>query len=272
MGGEPSVIWSWLESTLAPLRLAMAWLARWADVFGLCLGAAAVVLAFLHSANKPSADAWSGLHALPVSQVAAVVLVVICQATVVVRGRVGRGDRGLADACREVAAYIDDSCPGVRLSEVGVHIWKVSGIRRQHLRRAGTFLLIGDRARSGIRWRQGKGVVGFAWERRETLVRDLEAIRARAASRDEYEQLPGDDRLGLSWAEFQRTPQYQAVAASPLYKRGVRAGSAEVVGVLAIDFLSKGHCGELANATRDPAFASVVGVCEAALDFRKNGE
>lgn len=270
MGRDPSAVWSRLESISAPMRRGWAWLGRWADVFALCFGAAAAALAFLHSANSPSAYTWGGLRALPVLQIAAVVLAVACQATVVVRGRIGKGDHALAEACREVAAYVDESCPGVRLSAVGVHIWKVGGVRRQYLRRSGTFLLAGDRARSGIRWRRGKGVVGFAWDRRETLVRDLEAIRARTASREQFEQLPEDERLGLSWGEFQRTPQYQAVAASPLYKRGGKADSAEVVGILAIDFLAKGGCGELRAATQDAAFASVVGICEAALDFRKS--
>lgn len=117
----------------------------------------------------------------------------------------------LEDACRDVAAFVDE----------------------KNLRRAGSFLLIGDRARSGIRWKKGKGVVGLAWAEERVVVKDLEDVRRRARTVEEYAALPEADRLGLSWDEFRKTPRYRAFYA--------------------------------VQATESPGFDGVIGVCESAL-------
>jgi hypothetical protein len=252
--------WEWLGRRLAGI-------ARWMDVIGLLLVAATSALALAHSANFPSEVAWSAGHPLPPIQIGAGILLVLAQVMLVVKGRKGRRDQELEDACRQVAAYIDDHCPNLPLREVGIHIWTVAGPPfAKHLRRSGSFLLSGDRARSGIRWTQGKGVVGAAWEKRTRVIRDLEEIRRRADSKQRFEGLSNGDKLGLDWAEFQRTPHYRAVCADPLYSRDNHSGQPSVRGVLAIDLLKDGHCEELEHATADSRFASVLGVCESALE------
>lgn len=260
-------IWHGVESGREWLSKRFAWLGAWADVVGLVLVAIVGALALAHSAHFPSSMAWSKGHPLPPAQIAAGVLLVMTQIVVVVRARRGRRNTELEDACRHVAGYIDEHCPEVHLREVGVHIWTVAGPPfARYLRRSGSFLLGGQRARSGIRWMKGKGVVGFAWAERMKKIKDIEEIRARARSEEQFDALADEEKLGLTWAEFQQTPNYQTVCANPLYRRDNSSSRPDVRGVLAIDFLGRGHCQELDKATDDPRFASVVGVCESALE------
>jgi hypothetical protein len=262
MAGAWSRIRKGIESFFRWLGRRFAWVSAYSDIFALLFGAAAAVLAAAHSANLPSANAWASHHLLPLVQIGAVALWLITQAGRVVASRRGKRNQELEDACRAVAAFVDERCPGLPLSEVGVHIWQVSVFGR-HLRRAGTFLLIGNRARSGIRWTRGKGVVGLAWEEERVVMKDLEEVRARARTADQYAELPASDRLGLTWDEFRKTPRYRAVYARPLFSRDGR--SPVVKGVIAIDLLCEGHFDELARATEGSGFDGVLGVCESAL-------
>lgn len=262
-----SSVWGHLEKLREWISRLLAWLGSFADVIALALVAATTGLALAHSADFPSTNAWSAGHLLPPAQISAAVLLVIAQIAVVLRGRRKQRNRELEDACREVAAYIDEQCPPLPLREVGVHIWAVAGLPFfRHLRRSGSFLLLSNRARSGIRWTKGKGAVGVAWQRERRIIKDIEAIRTRATSEGSYAALPEDDRLGLSWEEFAKTPRYQVVCANPLYSRGNSSVKPTVRGVVAIDVTLKGHFEEVRTATESPKFASVVGLCETALE------
>lgn len=259
-------LWRRLELGLEWIGRRIAWMGAWADVFSLLLVAATGALALAHSANFPNGEAWTSGHPLPPVQIATGVLLALTQVVIVVRGRKGQRNQELEGACRQVAAYIDDQCPGLPLRNVGIHIWTVAGPPfARHLRRSGSFLLSGDRARSGIRWTKDKGVVGAAWTKRTRAIEDLEEIRRRVHSPEQFAGLPEDKKFGLSWDEFQRTPHYYAVCANPLYSRDNHSGQPAVRGILAIDLLSDGHCEELERATKDPKFASVLGICEGAL-------
>jgi hypothetical protein len=254
-----------LLPVLRPVRRLAARIAPYLDVWTLVLGGAAVILAAAHSADFPHESDWTDGHVLPIIQIVAIVLWVVSQIAQAVQGRRSRRNVKLEDACRDVAAFIDESCPRLPLSHVGVHIWEVPMLRG-NLRRSASFLLIGNRARSGIHWTKGKGVVGYAWEHKVALTKDLEEVRSRAKSPEQFAALPEDDRLGLSWDEFRSTPRYRAVYARPLYSREGRG----VKGVIAIDLLKNGHFTELESATDSLAFEGVIGVCESALRKREN--
>jgi hypothetical protein len=245
----------------------LAWLGSFADIIALALVAATTGLALAHSADFPSENAWSSGHILPPAQIAAVVLLVVAQISVVLRARRKQRNRELEDACREVAACIDEQCPSLPLREVGVHIWEVAGLPfARHLRRSGSFLLLSNRARSGIRWTKGKGVVGVAWQKERRIIKDIEAIRTNATSEESYAALPEDERLGLSWEEFVKTPRYQIVRANPLYNRGNSNAKPTVRGVVAVDVAQSGHFEEVNKATESRKFASVIGLCETAFE------
>lgn len=198
------------------------------------------------------------------AQFAAFALLGLTQLAVMVSDRRSRRNKELEDACQLVAAFIDEQCPNVRLREVGVHIWTTAGPPfARYLKRSGSFLLAGDRERSGIVWAKGKGVVGAAWEQRRRITRDIDEIRYKATSQAAYEGLPAVDRMELSWDEFRKTPRYSAISGSPLYRRN---GDGSLIrGIVAIDFLEGGHFDELLKATNSPEFADVIGVCETSL-------
>jgi hypothetical protein len=231
-----------------------------AFVFLLLSGA----LALAHSDEWPSGGAWSKGHPLLLAQLLVFVLLGLTQLAILIAGRRGEGDKGLEESCQLVAAYIDEHCPGVQLRNVGVHIWTMAGPPfARYLKRSSSFLLAGDRERSGITWVKGKGVVGAAWQEGTTVIRDIDGIRDKASSRTAYEALAMEETMNLTWEEFRRTPFYRAVSAIPLYRRA-GAGS-QLRGILAIDFLESGHFQEMRAAVDDPAFASVIGFCESAL-------
>ncbi len=221
-------------------------------------------LALAQSAEWPSMSAWSSGHILPVAQLSAFALLGLTQLAILIAGRRARRDEDLEKACQLVAAYVDEHCPAVQLRNVGVHIWTTAGPPfAPYLKRSCSFLLAGDRERSGITWVKGKGVVGAAWEDAVTVTRDIDAIRAKVSTRAAYEALTSEETMNLTWEEFRRTPYYRAVSAIPLYRRA--GGGSEPHGILAIDFLEPGHFDEMESAVTDPAFASVIGFCESAL-------
>ena len=105
--------------------------------------------------------------------------------------------------------------------------------------------------------------MGLAWDKERVVMKDLEAVREKAKSAEQYVQLADGDKLGLTWDEFRKTPRYRAVYARPLFSRDGR--NPVVKGVIAIDLLCEGHFDELAQATDSPGFDGVIGVCESAL-------
>lgn len=254
-------LWEWLGRQLGAFGAI-------ADLVALVLVATTSGLALARSADFPEVSAWSRGHPLPAIQIAAVVLLVLVQAGTVARVRRSQRNRELEDACREVAAYVDEQCPALPLRDVGIHIWNVAGPPfASHLRRTGTFLLVGNRARSGVRWTPGKGVVGLAWQRRAMVIRNLEEIRSVAGTEEAFSALPSDDRLGLSWEEFVRTRRYRAVCANPLYSRRDTGATPALCGVLTIDVLRSGHFDELRSAIEGTRFDSIVGLCETAIEI-----
>lgn len=108
-------------------------------------------------------------------------------------------------------------------------------------------------------------MLGAAWEQRRELIRDIAEIRGRARNEEEFDALPDEDKMLLSYKEFLGMPQYEAVYASPLYSRAQTSGDPPVRGVIAIDILQTGHFPELKKAIAGPRFASIIGVCESAL-------
>lgn len=264
--GLPQHLWTWLEARWRWAGRKLAWVPTYAEGIALFFGAIAAALALAHSSHFPKEEWWSDGHPLPVIQVGVFVLWLFIQLGIVIAGAKSQRNRKLEDACREVAALIDDQCPALPLRDVGVRIWIVSGPPwARYLRRGASFLLSGQRSQSGIRWVKGKGAVGVAWQRRLNTIIDIEDVRKKAMSQSHYEALPETERLGLSWDEFQRTPAYQAVFACPLYSRVATSGDLPVLGVLAVDLLRPGYFQELKKATEGPAFEGVVGLCEDAL-------
>jgi hypothetical protein len=264
--GAANKPWSGVESAWRWLSRRTIWIRDYAQIIAFVLGGAAVVLAAAHSADFPSAEDWKEGEPLPIAQITAVAGWLLAQLGILVGDFRSRKNEKLVDACREVAAFVDDKCPPLPLRHVGVRIWTIGGPPwARYLKRGPSFLLSGERSQTGIRWVKGKGVVGIAWEKRRNEIQDLAALRAKAPTSEAYEALDEAERLGLGWDEFQQTPNYQAVFATPLYSRVSTSGDPPVRGILAIDLLTAHHFEQLKAATEDPEFEGVVGTCENAL-------
>ena len=213
----------------------------------------------------PSDAAWKGAAALPIVYFAALVALVGTEIFKYVTGRAARESQRLESACRAVASHVEEQCPEIPMSQCGVHIWRVKGRRNQRLERTSSFLLQGERARSGVHWTKGKGVLGWAWKKREEMHENLESVKRCAASEEEWNKLSDRKRLGMTREEAQRTQNYKAVYARPLYERSTTKGDPKVLGILAIDITAPNHFNHLKRATKGPRFVSVIGVCESAL-------
>jgi hypothetical protein len=258
--------WIRLEALWGLTGRRLAFLASYGDLTALLLGAAASTLALAHSGQFPKAEDWAGGAPLITAQISVTALFLVTQSLNTFARRKARRNRMLEDACREVAGLIDEQCPDLPLRYVGVRIWSVRGpFFARHLRRKASFFLTADRAQSGIRWVKGKGVLGVAWEQRREVIRDIAPLRERVGGKDDFDALPEEDRMQLSYKEFLGIQQYEVVYASPLYSRAQTSGDPPVRGVIAIDILKAGHFQELQRATSNPRFASIIGVCESAL-------
>jgi hypothetical protein len=259
-------IWAWFEACWWWIGRRVATVTPYGDLIALLFGALASIAALAHSGEYPHPHDWAKGRPLLLVQIIVTAGLLITQALNTLGRRRYRRRLDLEAACREVAAYVDEHCPNIPLRYVGVRIWKVGGPPfARYLRRRASFFLTGERAQSGVRWTQGKGVLGRAWEKRKAVIRDIVEIRDRVGREDDYHALPDEDQMGLTYEEFQQTPFYNVVYAAPLYSRAETSSAPRVRGVIAVDILQIDQFQELRDATEDAKFASVIGVCEAAL-------
>lgn len=120
---------------------------------------------------------------------------------------------------------------GVDWTSLGVHAFLVERRYRwfgpEQLRRIGRERIRSTPPPSRITWTKGKGVIGHCWE----LGQDV-GMRLHPAHYDRarWEALPEDERMGLSYADYERTRQHRVVIATPILDREDR-----VIGIVSID-------------------------------------
>jgi hypothetical protein len=215
------------------------------------------------SLGLPSKEIWESGKPLVVVLIVTGIVTAIYQPIVNLNQRQRKQQGILNDACREVAAHMDDECPELPLRRIGVHIWRVKGLWRwKRLVRAGRFLIRG-RASSNVIWQPKKGVLGLAWKERAPVIVDLKvALYSKVDSEAAAKQMSPEERLGLSWDEIQRTNAYKAIYATPLFN----GSSRKIRGFLAIDVLEDERFTDLEHATHDnDNFSSILGLCETAI-------
>jgi hypothetical protein len=163
----------------------------------------------------PDKDAWAA--GSPLAWALIVTGIMSVTAGAVNAARLARSSRSstLAEACVQLAAYIDEKCPSVALRDVGIHVWRVGGpFFARRLYREQQFLLR-QRQSSHVSFTKGKGLIGRVWERRLPEARDLESDFAAVTSQEAFQKLPADTRLNLSWEEVSRlAPQRKCTAPS----------------------------------------------------------
>jgi hypothetical protein len=172
----------------------------------------------------------------------------------------------LSEACIQLAAYIDETCPSLSLRDVGIHVWRVGGppfARRLHRRQQ---FLLRQRQPSHVSFTKGKGLIGNVWATGVPDIKDLESDYAGVTTAAHFQELSDENRLGLSWEEFQRTRRYTAVWASPLFRNS--DFDDRVIGVISVDIQASGVFNEVAAATKTtpgPELDAILAACETAL-------
>jgi hypothetical protein len=181
-----------------------------------------------------------------------------------------RRARDFEDCCRLAVFHVHRVCPAIPIDQLGAHVWLVRGKRLSwkgsvtppHLRTEALFTMLG-RPSSPIVWTSGKGAIGTAWRDKEPLLVDLsEEVWDWARQRRDpaFNELPLQDRLGMSAGEVRRSARYRAIGAFPL----VAPGSDKVLGVFSVDCSEAGvfECVERALID-NTGFSDVLGTCEA---------
>lgn len=174
-------------------------------------------------------------------------------------------------AYRAQARTVDEAAKGIALlvkqktslktHQFGVNIWIIRGALG--FRRLVRWSEIApDHHRTPILWTKGKGVIGQAWKGKRTRSVDLERIR-NAHDEESWCARKREERLRLSWDEFEETGRYHHVIAVPLRAR--RFAKYRVCGVIAIDSLVSGKKEELEALAKLQAFSSIRRLCESAF-------
>lgn len=163
-------------------------------------------------------------------------------------------DADMARLCQEIAAALARVCQGLSLDKVAVQVW-LCNEKSGAFDRRWQFFLPFDRVASGIVWRKGLGVAGTAWALNRDLAVQVTALKQLAQA--EFEQLPVDDRYGMSYDQFQSSA-YTGIIAVRLYDH--KAGDT-LLGMLVIDYTGTTHFDCLSAAMSDPAVSKTVGAC-----------
>jgi hypothetical protein len=89
---------------------------------------------------------------------------------------------------------------------------------RQRLVRVARQRFVSTPPRSGTIWRRGKGVIGQCWEQGRDVVTDLRVLWKPYVGNSQaaWDAAPPDVRMGLTFHEFHRVNQYDAVLATPI--------------------------------------------------------
>jgi len=178
----------------------------------------------------------------------------------------------LTDACVGMWALAVEEL-GLPMEKVGVCVFSVAGPPKLRFLEQRAGFVVGQRTRSHVLWRRGKGAVGIAWANDAPMIANVEHLEGRlgrlsgGATRTELARafcsIPYEERFGLGFREFFRTRQYRAVLAVPLRKDG--DSDSRVIGCLSIDLLVDGKADELAALIHHDDFDNVVAVCEGLL-------
>jgi hypothetical protein len=216
------------------------------------------------SAELPSKEAWALGGAYTWALLATGFVTAGWQVYVNRDRRRRKRSTALSEACQRIAAHIDESCPGLELKNVGVHVWIIGGPPAELRLKRGAQFLLRERQPSAVIWTKGKGVIGTCWERKAPVIVDLDAHFAhRARNRQTFCSLGGSERFNLAWDEYERTRRYKTIWAAPLFDR---TETPHIRGVLSIDVQQSGqHDALLAATVGNTELQGILGVCESAL-------
>jgi hypothetical protein len=206
------------------------------NALGLVLGVGLAAAMLLKAADWPTQRTWEPWSLPFVALLVAAVYVPLFSFYKYLDTRQAREEvwrRDVSVTCQEIAWEIDKTCPTVSVGALAVSFWRCR--KDGTFDRRARFLLSGTRQSSGLEWRKGRGVAGWLWDReRESAI--IEKLGPRnEMTQEEFERLPEQERLGLTYVEWQDVSRYTGVAAVREYERS--RDEKRLVGILVIDYV-----------------------------------
>lgn len=202
----------------------------WVRLVGLLAGVYAVVATAFSNQMWPSDKTWQVRGPWFWSLVVAGIVALVAAFVEGVLSRRGKRDSDLNVYCQQIASKIIGHCvpAGLNPQLLTVGVWRTK--KNNTFDRTAQFLLPVERPRSGVDWKKGKGVAGWAWIRGEDK---FESLTSRSTmSEESYARLSEDKRLGMTYAEWGKVTAYKAVVASALHA----TAGASLLGFLVIDY------------------------------------
>jgi len=141
--------------------------------------------------------------------------------------------RIINELCNLLLVQFATALPAIPALALGVNVWVVKGaFGWKRLRKATSFRMFRANE-SAIEWTRGKGAIGRCWKSETDRFFDLRELNEAAVSAGDtaYGGLPEELTLGLSWEEWQKTRQFNAIYTWAL--REERKG--KFVGCLSLD-------------------------------------
>lgn len=154
-----------------------------------------------------------------------------------------RQNRRVAETLRALLVEVVDRAE-VDWTSIGVHAFMVQ--RRywiagpERLQRVGRERLRSTPPPARIIWTKGKGAVGRCWELGQDVGMELHPDHL---SQTQWDALPADQRLGMTYDDYERTRRYRVVVATPILDRNDR-----VIGIVSIDSVNP----DFAKLWQDP--------------------
>lgn len=188
----------------------------------------------------------------------------------VIRGYMRRLRKGteqdqFLEACRTVFNLIQEET-GVPSANLGVHVWTVTGFPGgRHLVNRATWRTH-RRPLPPIRWTKKKGAIGRCWASGIESIDDLSRYRIASQTKEEFEKLSEEDRLGMKWDDYAQTRDFTAIWTAPIF-RGPEA-KRHFGGCLSADIVEHPNAaGLLDQATRQEkvALEEILAVCHTVL-------
>lgn len=167
-------------------------------------------------------------------------------------------DRDLVLFSQQIVAEIADDCYTIRLTDLAAQVW-ICRADETFDRRA-RFFLPHERPSSGVQWKKGKGVAGFAWLTGRSLAADLKELNARREELGplEFDALPADERFGITAAELEATSRYTGIVALPLFST---VAPATVLAIFSLDYTGRDEFDCVVRETNKWRILALLGGC-----------
>jgi hypothetical protein len=157
-----------------------------------------------------------------------------------------RQNRRVAETLQGLLVEVVDRAD-VDWTSIGVHAFLVERqywlFGPERLRRIGRERLRSSPPPARITWTKGKGAVGRCWELGQDVGMELHPDHL---TEDQWNALPADQRLGMTFDDYERTRHFRVVVATPILDRNDR-----VIGIVSIDSVNSDFAKLWQDAVRD---------------------